>query len=244
MRIRREFWELFTKRFRTLQSKPFCTSKNIEKPRSPTSKDNGGSSNEVGHVNGPSSLSRQDAYKQLDNLDFMTAAKILFTTPPKKKEFGIDFHLVQFFFACMPSLAVYLVAMYARSEMRRMEAEAEVKRKAEEEAKAKEMELKAAEEKEAPPDPHLMEVKARLDRLEKNVKEIADLSKKKPTDERGSAPADAGGNKQQTTKEVKNIDSSNDVGSSSTESNSHKQVFRGSTSMPNTDTPQENPKSS
>ncbi|KAI8544222.1 hypothetical protein RHMOL_Rhmol08G0279100 [Rhododendron molle] len=34
----------------------------------------------------------------------------------------IDFHLVQFFFACMPSLAVYLVAQYARYEMRRMEA--------------------------------------------------------------------------------------------------------------------------
>ncbi|KAF5178934.1 stress response NST1-like protein, partial [Thalictrum thalictroides] len=45
-----------------------------------------------------------DAYKQLDKLDFMTAAKILFTTPPKKKKFGLDFHLVQLFFCCMPPL--------------------------------------------------------------------------------------------------------------------------------------------
>lgn len=29
-----------------------------------------------------------EAYKQLDKLDFMTAAKILFTGPPKKKKFG------------------------------------------------------------------------------------------------------------------------------------------------------------
>uniref|UniRef100_A0A7N2LN91 Uncharacterized protein n=1 Tax=Quercus lobata TaxID=97700 RepID=A0A7N2LN91_QUELO len=34
----------------------------------------------------------------------------------------IDFHLVQLFFACMPSLAVYLVAQYARYDMRKMEA--------------------------------------------------------------------------------------------------------------------------
>lgn len=31
---------------------------------------------------------RYDAYRQLQNLDFMTAAKILFTTPPKRKKFG------------------------------------------------------------------------------------------------------------------------------------------------------------
>ncbi|KAL2338206.1 hypothetical protein Fmac_012652 [Flemingia macrophylla] len=38
----------------------------------------------------------------------MTAAKILFTDPPKKKQFGFDFHLVQFFFACLPSLGMRL----------------------------------------------------------------------------------------------------------------------------------------
>ncbi|PPD91924.1 hypothetical protein GOBAR_DD11114 [Gossypium barbadense] len=70
-----------------------------------------------------------ESYRQLDNLDFLTAAKILFTHPPKKKKFGLDFHLVQLFFACMPSLAVYLVAQYARYEMRKMEALFEVKRR-------------------------------------------------------------------------------------------------------------------
>ncbi|PPR98086.1 hypothetical protein GOBAR_AA22574 [Gossypium barbadense] len=85
-----------------------------------------------------------ESYRQLDNLDFLTAAKILFTHPPKKKKFGLDFHLVQLFFACMPSLAVSLVAsgtapqiaesgqrrwhvslvaQYARYEMRKMEAQ-------------------------------------------------------------------------------------------------------------------------
>lgn len=29
-----------------------------------------------------------DAYRQLENLDFMTAAKMLFSDPPKKKESG------------------------------------------------------------------------------------------------------------------------------------------------------------
>lgn len=118
-----------------------------------------------------------DAYRQLDKLDFMTAAKILFTAPPNKKKFGIDFHLVQLFFACMPSLAVYLVAQYARYEIRRMEAEMEVKKKAEEE-KAKEIERQAAEEKEKEIDPKLLEVKVRLDKLEETVKEIAVYSKK------------------------------------------------------------------
>ncbi|XP_077250231.1 uncharacterized protein LOC143889769 isoform X4 [Tasmannia lanceolata] len=62
-----------------------------------------------------------DAYRQLEKLDFMTAAKMLFTKPPKEKKFGLDFHLVQLFFVCMPSLAVYLVAQYARYEIKRME---------------------------------------------------------------------------------------------------------------------------
>ncbi|KAJ0075776.1 hypothetical protein Patl1_34706 [Pistacia atlantica] len=113
----------------------------------------------------------------------MTAAKMLFTEPPKKKKFGIDFHLVQLFFACMPSLAVYLVAQYARYEMRRMEAELEQKKeqeekkKREEEEKAKELELKEAEEK-AKSNPELLEVKTRLGKLEEAVKEIVVESKK------------------------------------------------------------------
>ncbi|XP_009771762.1 uncharacterized protein LOC107814555 isoform X1 [Nicotiana tabacum] len=139
------------------------------------------SSNSAEEVNNSVSLSRHDAYKQLENLDFMTAAKMLFTDPPKKTKFGVDFHLVQFFFACLPSLAVYLVAQYSRYEMRRMEAEAELKKKAEEEAKAKELELMAEEEKQAT-DPQLSEVKARLDKLEETIKEIVVDSKKQSSD--------------------------------------------------------------
>ncbi|GMJ08427.1 hypothetical protein HRI_004511900 [Hibiscus trionum] len=116
-----------------------------------------------------------ESYRQLDNLDFMTAAKILFTQPPKKKKFGMDFHLVQLFFACMPSLAVYLVAQYARYEMRKMEAELEEKKKLEEEAKRKQEE---EEGEEIVTDPELVEVKVRLGKLEEALKEIADESKK------------------------------------------------------------------
>ncbi|TXG53849.1 hypothetical protein EZV62_019105 [Acer yangbiense] len=36
--------------------------------------------------------SYNEAYKQLDKLDFMTAAKMLFTQPPKKKQFGVPEH--------------------------------------------------------------------------------------------------------------------------------------------------------
>lgn len=79
---------------------------------------------------------RAEAYQQLENLDFKSAAKILFTTPPKRKKFGqvpllwfdcyrgikwlmfwhtwrdsvfecrLDFHLVQLFFTCLPSLGI------------------------------------------------------------------------------------------------------------------------------------------
>ncbi|CAL9084156.1 hypothetical protein MUK42_31810 [Musa troglodytarum] len=122
---------------------------------------------------------RSEAYRQLGNLDFMTAAKILFTTPPKRKKFGLDFHLVQLFFACLPSLAVYLVAQYARYEIRRMEAELEEKKKQDEEKqKAKEAEMSNDEEES---DAELSKVKARLDALEEAVKEIADEKKKNPT---------------------------------------------------------------
>ncbi|KAE8690438.1 deSI-like protein [Hibiscus syriacus] len=126
-----------------------------------------------------------ESYRQLDNLNFMTAAKILFTQPPKKKKFGIDFHLVQLFFACMPSLAVYLVAQYARYEMRKMEAELEEKKK-QEESKMKQEEAKMKQEEEERDkegeqiamDPELSEVKVRLGKLEEAVREIAVESKK------------------------------------------------------------------
>ncbi|KAM3380615.1 hypothetical protein P3S68_006188 [Capsicum galapagoense] len=134
-------------------------------------------------------LSRKDAYKQLETLDFMTAAKMLFMEPPKKKKFGLDFHLVQFFFACLPSLAVYLVAQYARYEIRRMEAEAELKKKDDEDAKAKELELMAEQEKQEATDPQLSEVKARLDKLEETLKEIV-VETKKQSDNVADRPID------------------------------------------------------
>lgn len=133
----------------------------------------------------------EETYRQLDKLDFMTAAKILFTNPPQKKKFGLDFHLVQFFFACMPSLAVYLVAQYARYEIRTMEAELETKMKGEEEAKAKEDELKVSEEKEDNSILDLSEVKLRLDKLEEAVKEVAVESKKQLDKTSPKSPKDA-----------------------------------------------------
>ncbi|GAV72378.1 hypothetical protein CFOL_v3_15866 [Cephalotus follicularis] len=150
----RPTWLRFSNRLKFIQSKPLCTTNN-------------NNDNKI-----HSSLSKyEQQYRQLDNLDFMSASNILFTDPPKKKKFGFDFHLVQFFFACLPSLAVYLVAQYARREMKKMDAELE-KKKREEEEKAKEMELKAAEEKAAGSDPQTAEVKVRLDKLEEAVKEI------------------------------------------------------------------------
>ncbi|GMQ09192.1 hypothetical protein CsSME_00052660 [Camellia sinensis var. sinensis] len=168
----RDCWSGISKRFRLLQRTPFSTN---TKPTIPSNNNNNNGSDKI-----DGSLTNYDeTYRHLDKLDFMTAAKILFTTPPKKKKFGFDFHLVQFFFACLPSLAVYLVAQYARHEMRRMEAELELKKKAEEEAKAKEIELNASKEKEAGgSDPELLEVKERINKLEAAVKEIVVKTKK------------------------------------------------------------------
>ncbi|CAM0907401.1 unnamed protein product [Alopecurus aequalis] len=84
----------------------------------------------------------------------------------------LDFHLVQLFFVCMPSLAVYLVAQYARREIKRMEAEAEAKRKKNEELE-KQKQLEADSIKEDA-DSKLATVLVRLDTLEGVVKEIAD----------------------------------------------------------------------
>ncbi|KAL6598988.1 hypothetical protein ACP70R_045852 [Stipagrostis hirtigluma subsp. patula] len=125
---------------------------------------------------------RAEAYRQVQNFDWSsgadwrTAANILFNVPPKRKEFGLDFHLVQLFFVCMPSLAVYLVAQYARREIKRMEAEAEEKRKKEEELeKQKQLEEYSAKED---ADSKLSDVLVRLDSLEGVVKEIVDDKRK------------------------------------------------------------------
>lgn len=131
----------------------------------------------------------EDAVRE-DKLDFITASKILFSTPSKPKKFGIDFHLVQFFFACLPSLAVYLVAQYARYDIRKMEAEVEMKKKlAEEEEQAyqsseldlpvnsKEVELDdklsgSAEMSGKGKVETLQELKSRLDTLEETIKRL------------------------------------------------------------------------
>ncbi|KAL0425143.1 UNVERIFIED_CONTAM: hypothetical protein Sradi_1049100 [Sesamum radiatum] len=168
----------FSDGFKLCWNRPFCSSTHNSKP---ATSDSGGSSNN-GASSTPALSTYSEQYKALDNLDFMTATKILFTESPKKKKFGLDFHLVQLFFACLPSLAVYLVAQYARSEMRKMDAELERKKQAEFEAQAKELELKAAEEKAASSsNPELLEVKERLDKLEVTVKEIV-VAKKQSSD--------------------------------------------------------------
>lgn len=139
----------------------------------------------------------EDAARE-DKLDFITASKILFSPTSKPKKFGIDFHLVQFFFACLPSLAVYLVAQYARYDIKKMEAEVEKKKKlAEEEEQARqssELNLPVgskegdlddklsgsseilSNEKEAT----LQELKSRLDALEETIKRLNN-AEKQPT---------------------------------------------------------------
>ncbi|KAL0014659.1 hypothetical protein SO802_001728 [Lithocarpus litseifolius] len=173
----RATWVRFAKPLFNSKTRTFCTNNN--KTTKPTS-NNSISVSENNAVESNASNDYHQAYKQLDKLDFVTAAKMLFTDPPKKKKFGFDFHLVQFFFACMPSLAVYLVAQYARYDIRKMEAELEQKKKQDEEKRAKEMELNATEEKEAGSDSELLEVKVRLDKLEEAVKEIVVETKKQP----------------------------------------------------------------
>ncbi|XP_010537888.1 PREDICTED: uncharacterized protein LOC104812439 [Tarenaya hassleriana] len=136
-----------------------------------------------------------ETYKKLENLDFMTAAKILFTEPPKKKKFGLDFHLVQLFFACLPSLAVYLVAQYARRKMKLMDAELEEKKKKkEDEQKAREeAETVALEEQErSKSEAELAEVKERLIKIEKTIKEIVVESKKHSGDNPSTTQAQSG----------------------------------------------------
>ena len=76
----------FSKRLKQFQTSPFCS-----KSRIGTNKNsNNGEINGINKVESDFS-SYKEAYKQLDNLDFMTASKILFTEPPKKKEFGYHF---------------------------------------------------------------------------------------------------------------------------------------------------------
>ncbi|KAF9613652.1 hypothetical protein IFM89_009540 [Coptis chinensis] len=144
---------------------------------------------------GAASVRDLDAYRQLDKLDFMTAAKMLFTTPPKKKKFGvflqaflalsgwISISCNSSFAACLHWVILCCSGIFGgsvrRYEIKRMEAEAEVKKKQTEEVeKAKEQEALALEEEKRKSDPELLEVKVRLDALEEAVKGIAVESKK------------------------------------------------------------------
>ncbi|XWS20515.1 hypothetical protein CRYUN_Cryun31cG0108300 [Craigia yunnanensis] len=137
-------------RFSThFKTRPFCSTIKDSNNNKNNNKDN-----VVGKIESNVSTFNE-SYRQLEYLDFMTAAKILSTHPPNKKKFGIDFHLVQLFFACMLSLG-------ARGEK---EARRKAKRKQEEEEKAKDVEQIAT-------DPELLEVKVRLGKLEEVVKEI------------------------------------------------------------------------
>ncbi|KAJ7962778.1 Stress response NST1-like protein [Quillaja saponaria] len=162
-------WFQLPEQFKLVQARPFCSNNNSNKT----------SNTKKPIVNNEKVDSNYwETYRKLDKLDFMSAAKIVFSEPSKKKKFGIDFHLVQLFFVCMPSLAVYLVAQYARYEMRKMDMELEQKKKQEQEKEKAIMELSTAKEKEAGPDPELLEVKERLDKLEEAVKEIVVVSQK------------------------------------------------------------------
>ncbi|KAF7843203.1 myb-like protein X [Senna tora] len=158
----------FSEPFKLLRSSSFCSK----------SKNGSGSTNSTTDKH----VIADERYRQLENMDFMTAAKMLFTDPPKKKKFGLDFHLVQLFFACLPSLAVYLVAQYARYDMKIMEAEVEQKKKLRDEQEAKEkeeeMKLNPPEKEEEKSNPQLLEVKVRLEKLEEAVKEIEVETKK------------------------------------------------------------------
>ncbi|KAF3665357.1 hypothetical protein FXO37_11057 [Capsicum annuum] len=76
------------------------------------------SSNSNKEVENAVALSRKDAYKQLETLDFMTAAKMLFTEPPKKKKFGyfykgfsLTFYRTVCLLVCI-SISCYIPVLY------------------------------------------------------------------------------------------------------------------------------------
>ncbi|XP_013628060.1 PREDICTED: uncharacterized protein LOC106334297 [Brassica oleracea var. oleracea] len=132
-------------------------------------------------------ISRYDeTYKKLDKLDFVTAAKILFSAPPKKNKFWVlsllDWHIVQFIIVCLPSLAVYLVAQYARRKMKIVDAVSfhflfitKLISREKEEAEKKALEEEAATKSQD----ELMEMKQRLRKIEETINEIV-LEAKKP----------------------------------------------------------------
>ncbi|CAA0344806.1 unnamed protein product [Arabidopsis thaliana] len=172
-------WSGLSTRLKLYRTRRFCTKgeNKLEKTESSVAH----------HSDTESSVSRYDeTYKKLDKLDFVTAAKILFTEPPKKNKFGFDWHVVQFIIVCLPSVAVYLVAQYARRKMKIMDAELGEKKRKEEEKKEKEEAEQKALQVEAATKSHeeLMEMRQRLGKIEETIKEIV-LETKKPS---GNAP--------------------------------------------------------
>jgi len=74
-------WVGLSTRLKLYRTRRFCTKgeNKLEKTESSVAH----------HSDTESSVSRYDeTYKKLDKLDFVTAAKILFTEPPKKNKFG------------------------------------------------------------------------------------------------------------------------------------------------------------
>ncbi|KAI4322605.1 hypothetical protein L6164_022282 [Bauhinia variegata] len=140
-------WVRFSEQFNLVRARSFCS--NSKKGKIDTSKSIGHSGNAESNVS-----IHDERYRQLENLDFMTAAKILFTDPPKKRNSCL------ISISCNFSLLAFLPWLYTwwlRSG---------------EEEEAKELELNPLEENVVKSDPQLLKVKERLDKLEEAVKEI------------------------------------------------------------------------
>lgn len=71
-------WLRFFVQFKLFPTTPFCN-KSVQNRSFCTPANNNTNNN---------SIVTDERYRQLENLDMMTAAKILFTDPPKKKKFG------------------------------------------------------------------------------------------------------------------------------------------------------------
>jgi hypothetical protein len=84
----RAAWVRFAKRSKPVPTRPNSTTANNNNNNT-TKPTNNNSRNVSDNKVAESNLGKYDeAYKQLDKLDFSTAAKILFTEPPNKKKFG------------------------------------------------------------------------------------------------------------------------------------------------------------
>lgn len=97
----RASWSQFSKRLKPFETSSFCSKSHIQ-------------TNKNSKINGDNKVesdlsSYNEAYKQLDNLDFMTASKILFTKPSNKKKFGYHFLFSIFVFhGCLIGSTLWL----------------------------------------------------------------------------------------------------------------------------------------